>query len=74
METPMQELIEKWMNTEYNEFSIWLVKNKEILIQKEKEAIIEAVNNTVIKTRDMQIPLGESLKFAKEYYNTKYNK
>ena len=66
MKTAMQELIEMKKRLSMNEFDTWLLSNIEILLEKEKEQIIDAFNEPLWITGKPNIK-------AEEYYNQTYN-
>ena len=63
--TTLQRVYKNWEKLNDFDFNEWFVLNKPILLQQEKEQIIDAIEEDIFHT---------SNKTAEEYYNETYDK
>lgn len=68
MKTAMTELIEMKKRLSMNEFDTWLLSNIEILLEKEKEQIIDAYDAGFNEANSIY-----QNTFSLDYYNQTYN-
>ena len=67
MKTVMQTVLDNFNKMGLGEFEMWIIDNEDILLEKEKQQIIDAASNHCYPTE------GEALIYAEQYYNQTYN-
>ena len=74
MKTAIQEIIDKYYQSSIYrcEFTEWLIENKELLLEKEKEQIMNAYTIGFLVSKDLDMPEASSY-VTNDYYNQAHN-
>jgi|APGre2960657404_1045060.scaffolds.fasta_scaffold56910_1 hypothetical protein len=74
MKTAIQEIIDKYYQSSIYrcEFTEWLIENKELLLEKEKEQIMNAYSIGFLVSKDLDMPEASSY-VTNDYYNQAHN-
>ena len=67
MKTVMQTVLDNFNKMGLGGFEMWIIDNEDILLEKEKQQIIDAASNHCYPTE------GEALMYAEQYYSQTYN-